>query len=77
MFSSAIYSTNNQYDLLAFVRAIGVECALWVVVTMVDLVAREPLVAGYTFEIENAGKQLPEQVFPGHLFRSEAYDKFV
>ena len=44
---------------------------------MVDLVAREPLVAGYTFEIENAGKQLPEQVFPGHLFRSEAYDKFV
>ena len=44
---------------------------------MVDLVTREPLITGYAFEIENAGKQLPEQVFPRHLFRSEAYDKFV
>ena len=47
------------------------------VVAMVDLVTRESLVAIYAFEIKNAGKQLPEQVFPRDLFRSEAYHKFV
>ena len=65
------------YDLLAFVRAIGVECALRMVVAMIDLVTSEPLVAVHAFEIKNAGKQLPEQVFPRHLFRSEADNKFV
>ena len=44
---------------------------------MVDFVSREPLVAFYAFEIKNAGKQLPEQVFPRHLLRSEADNKFV
>ena len=44
------------HDLLAFVGAVGVECALRMVVAMVDLVTCESLVAIHTFEIKNAGK---------------------
>lgn len=47
------------------------------VATLVEFVAREFRVAGQALEFDDASEELPEEVTPGDLLRSEAKHKFV
>ena len=63
--------------LLAFVRVHVEEAILGVVVALIEVVAREFLVALSALELDHAGKKFPEEVFPGDFLRAQAQHKFV
>ena len=64
-------------NLLSFVRLHIEKAALRMVVTLVQLVARESTIARRALELDDTGEQLPKEVPPGDLLGPQAEDKFV
>lgn len=53
------------------------KAALRMIATLVEFITGEFRVAGLALELDNTGEELPEEVTPRDLLRSEAQHKFV